>query len=138
MTRLMRQTKILLTLGGGMALLALLGAGCSSQPAVPPSITVKGTVTVTGVDPIIGISDPCENAQAVIVAPNGTVLTSVPLNPSGAQAAAGSVTDIYSFTAKVPGGDARYGVQACGSQRGTIWETPAQMKDPALELDLSS
>lgn len=41
---------------------------------------------------------------------------------------------VYTFTVTgLPGGEARYGFSA-GTNRGTIWEPPSQVKNPQLTL----
>ena len=116
------------------ALLAFGGAG---------SITAHGSMEVddfTGnclTD--AGFSDVTTGTQVTVTNPAGSVVATSSLNYDSSVSAMESKLQmglsvcVYTFTATVPGGLARYGITVSG--RGTVWFSPAQMaKGPGLSL----
>jgi len=65
-----------------------------------------------------------DTAAFLLEATAGTGLTAAELEPDVA---------VYTFTVTVPGGLARYGITV-GRNRGVIYESASQMKDPGLTL----
>ena len=131
----------------------VLGA-CSSSP---PPVTAHGTLTVE-VNPLGGTEvaqaypDITDGSQVTVTDPSGKVVGTGTLAYSKSQTAtealllgtqmglganaADMVLDIavYTFTVTgLPGGLPRYGFSV-GTNRGTIWESPSQVKDPQLSL----
>ena len=124
----------------GCALAAVAGstAACGS----PGTITSHGTMAVDfsiGGGVLGNASDPfSDGTQVVVVNSAGTVIASSTLHAAGTSLLGGVFPeDRYTFTVTVPGGLPRYGIQVGGTGHGTIWETPAQMIRPALNLDLT-
>ena len=134
------------------ALTLTAAAGCSSSPA---PITAHGMLTVYD-SPFSGLSmadaypDITDGSQVTVTDPSGTVFGNGTLSYSKADtlrflleaeaqypqigATLASDIAIYTFTVTVPGGEPRYGIQA-GRNRGTIWQSAAQMKaGPGLTL----
>jgi hypothetical protein len=110
----------------------ILAASGSSQ------FTSHGSIEV---DTTPGEPDPCTDSQAVIVAPDGSVIGSAQLQDAGPVTPALSgfqeISTGYTWKVTLPA-ESRYGIQACGASHGTTWETPAQMKSgSALDLDLT-
>lgn len=123
------------------ALAAITGstAACGSSPG---TITSHGTMAVDfniGGGVLGNESDPfSDGTQVVVVNSAGTVIGSSTLHAAGTSLLGGVFPeDRYTFTVTVPGGLPRYGLQVGGTGHGTIWETPAQMSKPALNLDLT-
>jgi hypothetical protein len=109
-----------------------------------PEITSRGSIEVDtsiDIDAPSASQDPCEGSQAVITAPDGSVIATAELQ-TGDASNLGNLGNLdfsttYTWTAKVSA-ESRYGIQACGSTHGTVWETPAQMRHgPSLDLDLA-
>jgi hypothetical protein len=132
------------------AALAMLLSACGGTP----SITSHGTVTVLA-DPGNGQTaqdaypDIADGGQVTIMDASGKVIGTGTLSYSSSQtsamltkATAGSGLNAgelktfvaeYDFTATVPGGQSRYGIKV-GQNRGTVYETAGQMKDPSLTI----
>ena len=80
--------------------------------------------------------DIATGSQVVITDASGKVLAVTALGgmKNISMPLSGGACD-YPFAVTVPSGQSRYGV-TIGHNRGTVWFTPAQMKDgPALELN---
>jgi hypothetical protein len=142
-----------IAMAGLLAVPVFLGA-CSSP--LPP-VTANGTLTVE-VNPLGGISltdaypDITDGSQVTVTDPSGKVIGTGTLSYSqvrtdvealilGKAMGLGAEADlmeadiaVYTFTVTgLPGGETRYGFSV-GTNRGTIWESPQQVKDPALSL----
>jgi hypothetical protein len=130
----------------------LTAAACSSTP---PPVTSHGTVTLysgllSGTNVQDGYPDITAGSQVTVTDSTGKVIG------TGTLAADSSMTTamvdyaslaaklpsydltqdvaVYDFTvAGLPGGLPRYGFQV-GQNRGTVWQTAAQVKAPALTL----
>lgn len=95
-----------------------------------PDVASGSQVTVTDSSgKVIGTgtlsSDPAKTAATLVTATAGTGLTASEMTEFVA---------VYDFTVTVPGGEDRYGIKI-GQNRGTIYETPKQMKQgPSLTL----
>ncbi len=122
-----------------LAVLALVLAACSSSP---PSFTAHGAVTVSagilaGGPPSELFPDISDGAQVTVVNSSNTVVGTGPLHLQGNQAQTVGESDSYTFTvSNLPGGLTRYGFEI-GHNRGTVWETPSEAKDPSLSLSAS-
>lgn len=118
------------------AALLLIGAvACSSSPA---PVTAHGTVEVaasilngTNTSDYPDITD---GAQVTVVNSAGTVIGTGTLHFQRTLNIALVDSDWYTFTVSgLPGGLARYGFQVGNQSRGTVWETPAEVKSgPSL------
>jgi len=131
---------------------ALLAAGCGS----PVPITARGTVTLytgllSGTDVADAYPDITAGSQVTVTSPSGTVIGTGTLAYSEAgtlkyvmlaaaedgAATADALSDdvaVYTFTVTgLPGGLSRYGFSV-GRDRGVVWESPSQAKDPGLTL----
>jgi hypothetical protein len=127
-------------------------AGCRGGPG---NFTANGTVQVFA-NPLNGMSvrdsypDIAPGGTVTVVDSSGKVIGTGTLSPDpalvlqaetlfAAQAGGSGVAmaefgEGFSFSAEVPGGEARYGIQF-GQNRGTVWESQSQMqKSPALTL----
>jgi hypothetical protein len=81
--------------------------------------------------------DITDGAQVTVVNSSNTVVGTGTLYLQGNQAQTVGESDSYIFTvSKLPGGLARYGFEV-GHNRGTVWETPSEAKDPSLSLSAS-
>lgn len=97
-----------------------------------PDITSGSQVTVTdSAGAVIGTgtlayssADTAAFLIEALAGEKGTGLTATEIEPDVA---------VYSFSASVPGGLARYGLTV-GRSRGVVWDSAAQMKDPVLTL----
>jgi hypothetical protein len=143
--------KIITALTAGAAVALALAACGSSAPA---ALTSHGTVIVFA-SPFGGSTlqnaypDVASGGQVTVTDSSGTVIGTGTLTYNPGQTTATLVTATagsgltaseltafvaeYDFTVTVPGGLARYGIKV-GQNRGTIYETAAQMKDPSLTL----
>jgi len=144
--------KRLLVAAAALAALTVTGCGGSG----PGSLTVHGTVQVFA-NPLNGATvqdaypDIAPGSQVTVTNASGAVIgTGSLVYDSGTtkmaeQAFAAAIpgtsastysewVEAFSFTVRIPGGLARYGIEA-GQNRGTLWFTAAQMrKGPALSL----
>ena len=151
MTAIRRHAPLLIL---AAALTLTTAAGCSSAP---PSITAHATLTLytgplSGTTVTTAYPDITDGSQVTVTSPAGTVLTTgtlaydKPLTDAeaavaGVEMGLGASADllqadiaVYTFTVTVPGGQSRYGISV-GQNRGTIWETAAQMEaGPGLTL----
>jgi hypothetical protein len=115
-------------------------AACSSSPA---PITVNGTVQVS-INEADNIGNPGSavnpfgnGGTVTVVSGAGKTLAEGPVTPSkNAGEDEGSTAVLnYQFSLSVPGGQPRYGLELSGVT-GIAWETPAQMKHPALSVNV--
>jgi hypothetical protein len=128
----------------------LAACGSSASP-----VTGHGTITLYsgilgGVSVQEAYPDLTAGSQVTVTNSAGTVIGTGTLTPDAKQTeldlieAVGdepSLTAeellpyvaVYDFTVTVPGSQARYGISV-GKNRGTIWESPSQIKDPTLTL----
>jgi hypothetical protein len=138
---------------GFLAAPVVLGA-CSSSP---PPVTAHGTLTVE-VNPLGGTNltdaypDITNGSQVTVTDPSGKVIgtgtlsydktmTDTEAAIAGTELGLGSEADllqadiaVYNFTVTgLTGGLSRYGFSV-GTNRGAIWESPSQVKDPQLSL----
>jgi hypothetical protein len=131
-------------------------AGCSNSP---PPITARGTMTLytgllSGSDVADAFPDITTGSQVTVTNPSGTVIGTGTLAYSKADtldfvleaaakmgqnagvtaAALSQDVAVYTFTvAGLQGGLSRYGFSV-GQNRGVVWESPSQAKDPGLTL----
>jgi hypothetical protein len=141
-----------------VAAAVFLGTGaicaCSSSP---PPATSHGTLTVE-VDPLGGTQvaqaypDITDGSQVTVTDSSGKVIgtgtlsydktrtaveAAVLAGMSGVSSEAAlmqAYITVYDFTVTgLPGGESRYGF-SIGTNRGTIWESPSQVKNPKLSL----
>jgi hypothetical protein len=133
---------------------ALAVTACSSGP---PPVTSRGSLTLE-VNPLGGTEvtdaypDITDGSQVTVTDSSGKVIgtgtlsyskqqTDVQALMAGTAMGLGSSASdleldmaVYTFTVTgLPGGLPRYGF-TMGHNRGTIWETPSQVKDPSLSL----
>jgi hypothetical protein len=114
-------------------------SACSSTP---PSFTAHGTLAVStgifsGGPPSELFSDISDGGQVTVVNPSNAVIGTGTLNLQGNQAETVGETDTYTFTvSNLPGGLSSYGFQV-GQNRGTVWETSSEAKDPSVSLSAS-
>lgn len=142
-------TKAIATLAAASAL-AL--AACGSAP---PPITSQGSVTLysgllSGMNVQDSYPDIASGSQVVVTDDSGKVIgtgtlsydsgmTSALVTYAGLAAKLPSYdftqdVAVYAFTVSgLPAGLPRYGIKV-GQNRGTIWETASQIKDPSLTL----
>jgi hypothetical protein len=125
-----------------------------SGGSTAPPVTSHGTVTLysgllSGLNVQDSYPDITSGSQVTVTDSSGKVLGTGTLSYSSAQTSALVLMSaavaklpsydftqdvaVYTFTATVPGGLDRYGLTV-GRNRGTIWESAPQMKDPGLTL----
>jgi len=141
---------------GALVVAAAIIIFLSIRSTVPP-VTSHGTVTLYS-DPLSGLNvqdsypDITSGSQVTVSDSSGKVIGTGTLSYSStetarflmeaaAQEAGTGLTAaelapdvaIYTFTVTVPGGQARYGITV-GRNRGVVYESASQMKDPGLTL----
>lgn len=137
-------TQSLAVLAAGLSMAAAAACSSSSAPA-PAPIVSHGTIETTtnilsGTTPADAYPDITDGSQVVVVSSqsNGTevivIATGSLTFKNAVNGGAAGIANYYTFTVTVPGGLVRYGIEI-GHDRGTIWETLAQMKQgPSLCL----
>lgn len=117
-----------------LALAACLTACGGGSPAISVHGQLETAVSVMdGTTPGQAYPDITDGGQVVIVNSGGTVIATGTLDETSLPDTE-AVSDYYTFSLGVPGGLPRYGIRVGDSDRGTVWETAAQMHDPELCL----
>jgi hypothetical protein len=104
--------------------------GQSAQTAYPGITPGTQVIVVNSSGKVIGTGSLTYNAAAVQAA-DKQFAAALPGTPASMYS---TWIEAFGFTATVPGGQPRYGIQVSG-QPGTVWFTPAEMrKGPVLSL----